>query len=40
MQSELFEPRSPKLKAIVFAEFDNKIGRVIRHQVSQMTLDG
>ncbi|CAD5229443.1 unnamed protein product [Bursaphelenchus okinawaensis] len=33
MQSELFENPSPKLKAIVFAEFDNKIGRVIRHQV-------
>lgn len=33
MDQSFFEPQPPKLKAIIFAEFDNEIGRVIKYQV-------
>jgi hypothetical protein len=29
----LFGPNTPKIKAILFAEFDNEVGRVLKFQV-------
>lgn len=34
MDHNFFEPQLPRLKAIIYAEFDNEIGRVIKYQVS------
>lgn len=31
--SDLYNPKTSKLEAIIFAEFDNDIGRVIKYQV-------
>lgn len=39
MTHHFFEPQAPRLEAIVYAEFDNKIGRVIKYQVPREVLD-
>lgn len=39
MDQSFFEPQPPKLKAIIFAEFDNEIGRVIKYQVPHKIFD-
>lgn len=33
MDHNFFEPQPPRLKAIIYAEFDNEIGRVVKYQV-------
>jgi hypothetical protein len=37
--SHFFEPAAPRLEAITYAEFDNKIGRIVKHQVPHELLD-
>lgn len=34
MDQSFFEPQPPKLEAIIFAEFDNEIGRIVKYQVN------
>jgi len=34
IEHDFFEAEAPKLEAIIYAEFDNDIGRVMRYQVS------
>jgi hypothetical protein len=37
--AHFLEPEPPKLRAIIYAEFDNDIGRVIRFQIPDEILD-